>query len=431
MIYTFKRYFSHHLKALQIFFRMKRDKREIAKAYREKKEIPGVTVTRPMLVKTGIVVGAAALLVVGILASGSIVRTVQSFTASLQNRQRTAAAKRAKQKAATNVEKVEKKSPATKPQKKKEAPPPAVPKEPAPLSNLHKHALPLGQELRYCIVANKKTRLMYILRHETPEWSLFRTYPMAIGEEKGKKTRAGDKKTPEGLYFIIGRKERSELTSEYGPLAFVLNYPNARDRELGYTGNGIWIHGTKPDSMPVQTKGCLELNNEHIMEVGRYLKVGIGTPVLIVNKQTISDPIKVPDFKKIRNERKKILAEYRHRSNYFISLIDQWEKAWESKNMDRYSYYYNQESFSGQGLEWEAWRERKQRTFEMYSFIDVSFDNIFLSEFTETTAVIKFLQNYKSDRLNVVNGKKLSFSKSNGTWKIYREQSLPKEELLL
>ena len=107
---------------------------------------------------------------------------------------------------------------------------------------------------------------------------------MAIGENEGVKIREGDKKTPEGIYFIIGRKERSELNKMYGPLAFVLNYPNEEDRKRGRTGNGIWIHGTNPDSIPLQTRGCLELENVNILELGMHLKTGIGTPIVIINK---------------------------------------------------------------------------------------------------------------------------------------------------
>ncbi len=430
MVYILKRYFSYRLKSVEIFFRTQKNQREIARAYRAKKAIPTVTITRPMLIKAGIAVCAIGILIIGILLSDSIIKNIQSITAAIQNKQKTLAIERRKQKKVV-PEKQQDSSRIVESAVKKETPEPAVPKESVVLSNLHKRILPFAKEMRYCILANKATKAMHVLRKRGADWNIFRSYSMAIGEQEGRKLRSGDKKTPEGLYFIVGRKEKSELTSMYGPLAFVLNYPNAEDRKLERTGNGIWIHGTNPDSMPVQTRGCLELSNSNITELGRYLKTGVGTPVVIVNKMDITDPITFPNYKKISDERETILTEYTHRSNYFISLLNQWEAAWESQNITQYSIYYHPDKFFSQGMEWDAWKERKQRTFEMYSTIEISLDKIFLSEFSESTAVLKFLQGYKSDRLNVVNGKKLSLVKSSGAWKIYRENSLPKEELLL
>jgi murein L,D-transpeptidase YafK len=67
---------------------------------------------------------------------------------------------------------------------------------------------------------------------------------MATGSQQGQKVTAGDKRTPEGLYLIIERKERYQLSSIYGPLAYVLDYPNEEetesqvepDRVSGFTG---------------------------------------------------------------------------------------------------------------------------------------------------------------------------------------------------
>ena len=217
----------------------------------------------------------------------------------------------------------------------------------------------------------------------------------------------------------------------YGPLAFVLNYPNEEDRKKGRTGNGIWIHGTNPDSVPLQTRGCLELENINIIELGKYLKTGIGTPIVIVNNDSIQDPLTIPDFNKIETERNKILARYKKQRDFFVSLLEKWENAWESMNIQNYARFYHEDKFFGQGLDWPGWQEKKSRTFEIYSEIQISIDNIFLADISESTAVLKFMQGYKSDRLNVLNGKKLNLVKSDGSWKIYQENTFPQQELVL
>jgi hypothetical protein len=63
--------------------------------------------------------------------------------------------------------------------------------------------------------------------------------------------------------------------------------------------------------------------------------------------------------------------------------------------------------------------------------IEISIDKIFLSDYSDSIAVIKFVQAYKSDKINVINGKKLQFVNNNGIWKIFSENTFPKEEHLL
>ncbi len=217
----------------------------------------------------------------------------------------------------------------------------------------------------------------------------------------------------------------------YGPLAFVLNYPNAEDRKAGRTGVGIWIHGTNPDSLPLNTNGCIELENSNIKEIGSYLKNGIGTPVYIFDNDNLIDPVTFPNYRKAELKRKYVLSQYEKQRHFFISLLKKWEEAWESKDIDIYSEFYHTKKFFGQGLKWDKWKEKKSRTFEIYDTINISTNKIYLADFSETTAILKFEQEYKSDLLHVVNGKKLNFIKSMGKWKIYGENTFPKEELLL
>ncbi|MFW6220904.1 MAG: L,D-transpeptidase family protein [Fibrobacterota bacterium] len=293
------------------------------------------------------------------------------------------------------------------------------------------NAFNVKNPMNHVILANKAERTMYLLERTGSSWSTRESFHMAIGANDGAKERDGDKKTPEGLYFIIGRKEGSELNEIYGPLAYVLNYPNAEDRIKGRTGQGIWIHGTAPDSFPVQTRGCLELENENIQRLSQVLNIGIGTPVYIVELEEFESPSAFPSYTEIEKRREKILEQYNRNQNFFARVVIDWKKAWESQEISFYEKFYDHQRFFGQGLAWDGWRERKIRTFNAYETIRVECNDILLTDFSESTAVVKFIQRYQSDLLEVEGGKKLSLIKGREGWKIIGESTFPKEELLL
>jgi murein L,D-transpeptidase YafK len=116
---------------------------------------------------------------------------------------------------------------------------------------------------------------------------VIKTYKVALGDPKGPKIQAGDKKTPEGTYFVDAKNPHSLFHR-----ALRLSYPNAADRErarkLGvHPGGDIEIHG-----LPTQyawmgaahrsidwTTGCIAVTNPEIDEIWDY--VTVGTPVEI------------------------------------------------------------------------------------------------------------------------------------------------------
>lgn len=287
--------------------------------------------------------------------------------------------------------------------------------------------------MNYCILANKADRTLYLLGKTAGEetWKSMERFSILVGRNDGQKMSAGDQRTPEGVYFIVGRKETEELNAIYGPLAYMLNYPNEEDRKAGRTGQGIWIHGTREDTTREATRGCVVLNNENMLTLASYLQLGIGTPVVIVNAGGLTVPEKALDFQLLRSRRERILNEYNSRRTEFEGLLAQWKEAWESRNIEQYSRFYDFNRFSGEGMRWDAWREKKQRTFQTYSMINIGIDKVNVSEFSETTAVILFIQRYESNIIKVQRPKKLSFYKSEAGWKIFKEETFSRQELLL
>ncbi|MGY2292302.1 L,D-transpeptidase family protein [Pseudomonas sp. SDO528_S397] len=111
----------------------------------------------------------------------------------------------------------------------------------------------------------------------------FKTYRISLGRKpKGTKIEEGDKKTPEGFYWIDWRKP-----SERFNLSMHISYPNISDaararREGVKPGGMIMIHGT-PDApdYPEQwfhtldwTDGCIGMRNVDMREVWNLVKDG-------------------------------------------------------------------------------------------------------------------------------------------------------------
>ncbi len=128
-----------------------------------------------------------------------------------------------------------------------------------------------------------------------------RTYRIGLGlSPLGDKVRAGDRRTPEGEFYIFTKNERSAFYLSLG-----LSYPNLAHAERGLRdglitraqydaitralragkappqdtrlGGDIYIHGNGAGSD--WTWGCVALENEDIREL--FGAVSVGTPVRI------------------------------------------------------------------------------------------------------------------------------------------------------
>jgi murein L,D-transpeptidase YafK len=109
------------------------------------------------------------------------------------------------------------------------------------------------------------------------------SYEVALGPNPvGAKTRRGDGRTPEGLYYLEGRNPQSKYH-----LALRVSYPNANDRARAASrgvspGGDIMIHGLPKAFASVGalhrqqdwTEGCIALTNEEIEELWRNVAPG-------------------------------------------------------------------------------------------------------------------------------------------------------------
>lgn len=132
------------------------------------------------------------------------------------------------------------------------------------------------------IVVFKSRRVLELLR----DGVVLKSYPIALGfHPVGPKRRAGDGRTPEGLYVIDGRNADTVYHRELH-----ISYPNAKDRAWARAahvlpGGEIFIHGMPPrfgHTDPAKffrdwTDGCIAVGNSAIEEI--WKAVPDGTPI--------------------------------------------------------------------------------------------------------------------------------------------------------
>ena len=160
------------------------------------------------------------------------------------------------------------------------------------------HRSPINLPLRAPKIIVKKSQRRLSLYSDG---KLMRTYRVGLGlSPSGDKVRAGDRRTPEGEFYIFTKNDKSAFYLSLG-----LSYPNAAHAERGLRdglitsaqydaitralrakkappqntrlGGDIYIHGN--GSTSDWTWGCVALENEDIREL--FDAVSVGTPVVI------------------------------------------------------------------------------------------------------------------------------------------------------
>lgn len=110
-----------------------------------------------------------------------------------------------------------------------------------------------------------------------------KTYPVSLGKvPNGPKEREGDRRTPEGFYWLDWRK-----VSDRFNLAIHVSYPNlhdaARARAQNVEAGGmIMIHGTPVDEQYPEwyfstldwTDGCIAMKNDDMRELWSLVRDG-------------------------------------------------------------------------------------------------------------------------------------------------------------
>ena len=187
------------------------------------------------------------------------------------------------------------------------------------------------------LVAETDTYTLHRYRRDAAGAVSVESYPMSIGQMGAGKRREGDLKTPYGIYFVVDRIDTTPLHPKYGSAAFPVDYPNARDRQLARTGDGIWLHGVLPGTerpIPRDTDGCVALTNDVLVSLVPHVKP-LRTPLIVTRKmQPTAEPDATRDELEIR--------------------VASWVSSLDRGSLIDYLAHYAA-GFSYQGLDLEAW----------------------------------------------------------------------------
>lgn len=186
------------------------------------------------------------------------------------------------------------------------------------------------------IIVEKKSQMLYVYSEKKGLDSPTFQSPCSTGANPGPKTRVGDKRTPEGVYFLKDEFEDRYLTPVYGEKAFPSDYPNFLDLRLGKQGSAIWIHGTDKSLKPMDSNGCIALENRNIIALSDYIHIDV-TPLIIVDQI---------DYTSID-----MLTQIREKIN---GLLEQWSKALAAQSYHAYLSFYDQ-TYLPDISWWEAW----------------------------------------------------------------------------
>ncbi|MEQ1882539.1 MAG: L,D-transpeptidase family protein, partial [Burkholderiales bacterium] len=148
-----------------------------------------------------------------------------------------------------------------------------------------RYLLQLPASEKHALVLDSTHSTLYVFENDGTSLHYVADYYVTIGKNGMEKVREGDKRTPVGVYHVVSRLPREQLTDFYGSGAYPINYPNEWDRMRGRNGHGIWLHGTPPDTYsrpPRASDGCIVLTNDDLASLSKILQVG-STPVVITD----------------------------------------------------------------------------------------------------------------------------------------------------
>jgi len=261
------------------------------------------------------------------------------------------------------------------------------------------------ENLDSLLIANKKAKELTIYQSNSKNLELLAKYEDVIVGANGDKFKEGDLKTPLGVYTI--RKRFTPQDQFYGPLAFVLSYPNTYDKVRGKDGYGIWIHGSPLDGSDrdPMSKGCIVLDNDTIDLLDKNIKPK--NSIILVSEDGIG--------KVEKTEISTILSE-----------LFRWKNAWRESDVDTYLDFYDKDFKRYDGLSKKNFENMKRKIFSRKQDKKIVFKNInispYASENSKRLFKIAFYEIYETNSYNFRGNKELYIELDDKSFKILSEK---------
>jgi murein L,D-transpeptidase YafK len=235
------------------------------------------------------------------------------------------------------------------------------------------------EDVESLIVCEKDKKRCEVYHNEDDGLKLVRAHDDVIMGKSGDKIKRGDLKTPVGVYEIT--KRFKPMDQFYGPLAFVLSYPNLFDVLRGKNGDGIWIHGMPIDGKDRddRTKGCVAFENNQLVILDT--EINAQSAVVIIGES------KVP--KMSRENVATILTE-----------VYKWQHSWKVNDINAYLNFYSNDFKKSDGSGKVQFSNMKKQIFSRKETKTIVFEHVSIAPYPTVDDrklfKVSFFQTYKS-----------------------------------
>lgn len=281
-----------------------------------------------------------------------------------------------------------------------------------PDPNLLPHEiLQLRGDQKHALLVDAKHSRLYVYENRDGEPRYVADYYISQGKLGVNKIKAGDQKTPVGVYYITGRLSGARLPDFYGSGALPINYPNEWDKLNGRSGYGIWLHGTPPDSYsrpPLSSDGCVVLTNSDLYKLINSVEIG-KTPVVISERAEFVNK-----------------AKWSKDRNLAAGLVDKWRRDVESLNPLRVMADYSRHFKSEHGEDLNTWFARHELFMKHAKTLSIRLRDMsyFFYPGAGDMIVATFTQDAISGRSRNTMRKRQYWVKEGSQWKIVYELNL-------
>lgn len=215
------------------------------------------------------------------------------------------------------------------------------------------------------VLVDKSKLTTYFGSVNSSGFNMYGVVDVLVGPADGDKEKEGDKRTPEGTYFVAGHLSSERLISDYGQNigqvygigAFPLDYPNVFDRAFKKTGHGIWLHGLNPVKHRPATLGCVGFENVNLEPFTPYMSIGM--PVVIQSSLDFIDA-KTYDANKADN----------------LEFLQGYLTAWQNNDYEKFRGYYADNFYAGKSSVTNDYFEHKKYLMEQYPKKIIGYDGL-------------------------------------------------------